>query len=75
MSLDPAIAEMERRWKESGIPGLYEGSGDEMRERARNVRQRARVERGLRAKTKLAQNIHHAAQAHLAGQVKKVSIT
>jgi acetyl esterase/lipase len=29
---------MERRWKESGIPGLYEGSGPEMRERARNIR-------------------------------------
>jgi acetyl esterase len=38
MTLDPAIADMERRWKESGIPGLYEGSGPEMRERARNVR-------------------------------------
>ena len=38
MTLDPAIAEMERRWKESGIPGLYEGSGPEMRERARNIR-------------------------------------
>ena len=36
--LDPAIADMERRWKESGIPGLYEGSGPEMRERGRNVR-------------------------------------
>ena len=38
MTLDTAIAEMERRWKESGIPGLYEGSGPEMRERARNIR-------------------------------------
>jgi len=38
MTLDPAIADMERRWKESGIPGLYEGSGPEMRERARNIR-------------------------------------
>ncbi len=38
MTLDTAIADMERRWKESGIPGLYEGSGPEMRERARNVR-------------------------------------
>jgi len=38
MTLDPAITDMERRWKESGIPGLYEGSGPEMRERARNVR-------------------------------------
>lgn len=36
--LDPAIADYERRWKESGIPGLYEGSGPEMRERARCIR-------------------------------------
>ncbi len=37
--LDPAIAEMERRWKESGIPGLYAGgSGPVSRERARNIR-------------------------------------
>ncbi len=38
MSLDPTIADMERRWKESGIPGLYSGSGPECRERARNIR-------------------------------------
>ena len=38
MTLDLAIADMERRWNESGIPGLYEGSGPEMRERARNIR-------------------------------------
>jgi len=38
MPLDPAIAAMERRWKDAGIPGLYAGSGPEMRERARNVR-------------------------------------
>jgi acetyl esterase len=37
-ALDPAIADYERRWKESGIPGLYEGSGPEMRERARCIR-------------------------------------
>jgi len=37
--LDPSIVEMERRWKESGIPGLYEqGAGPVMRERARNIR-------------------------------------
>ena len=37
--LDPAIVEMERRWKESGIPGLYDGrNGPVSRERARNVR-------------------------------------
>lgn len=37
--LDPAIAEMQRRWKESGIPDLYEGnSGPVSRERARNIR-------------------------------------
>ena len=37
--LDAAIAEMERRWKESGIPGLYEGgNGPVSRERARNIR-------------------------------------
>ena len=37
--LDPDIAAMERRWKESGIPGLYEGrNGPISRERARNVR-------------------------------------
>lgn len=38
-TLDPALAEIDRRWKESGIPGLYEGgSGPVSRERARNIR-------------------------------------
>src|SRR5215468_1482403 len=37
--LDPDIAEMERRWRESGIPGVYIGrDGPVSRERARNVR-------------------------------------
>src|SRR5262245_49041266 len=37
--LDPDIAEMEGRWRESGIPGLYVGrDGPVCRERARNVR-------------------------------------
>lgn len=37
--LDPAIADMQRRWQESGIPGLYEGgNGPVSRERARCVR-------------------------------------
>ena len=37
--LDTDIAEMERRWRESGIPGLYVGrNGPVSRERARNVR-------------------------------------
>jgi acetyl esterase len=37
--LDPNIAEMERRWQESGIPGIYVGrNGAVSRERARNVR-------------------------------------
>lgn len=37
--LDPAVAAMEQRWKESGIPGLYEGgNGPVSRERARNIR-------------------------------------
>ena len=37
--LDPAVADMERRWKESGIPGLYDGGdGPVSRERARNIR-------------------------------------
>jgi acetyl esterase len=41
--LDPALAEVARRWKESGIPDLYEGclephGGPVSRERARNVR-------------------------------------
>lgn len=38
MTLDAATADMQRRWKESGIPGLYEGHPLEMRERARNIR-------------------------------------
>ncbi len=38
MTLDTDIADMERRWKKSGIPGLYSGSGPECRERARNIR-------------------------------------
>jgi acetyl esterase len=41
--LDPAIAEIEKRWKAAGIPGLYDGcnllgGGPVSRERARNVR-------------------------------------
>jgi len=37
--LDPAVAEMERRWRDSGIPGLYAGGNGPMsRERARNIR-------------------------------------
>jgi acetyl esterase/lipase len=37
--LDPIIAEMERRWRDSGIPGIYAGgSGPVSRERARNIR-------------------------------------
>jgi len=37
--LDPDIAEMERRWRESGIPGVYVGrNGPVSRERARNLR-------------------------------------
>lgn len=37
--LDPVLVEMQRRWKESGIPDLYEGgNGPVSRERARNVR-------------------------------------
>ena len=37
--LDSAIAEMEQRWKASGIPGLYDGgNGPVSRERARNIR-------------------------------------
>ena len=37
--LDADIAEMERRWKASGIPDLYEGGdGPVSRERARNIR-------------------------------------
>jgi acetyl esterase len=42
-ALDPALAEIGRRWKESGIPDLYEGcldphGGPVSRERARNIR-------------------------------------
>jgi acetyl esterase len=42
-ALDPVLAEVARRWKESGIPDLYEGclephGGPVSRERARNVR-------------------------------------
>lgn len=38
-ALDPAIADMQARWKASGIPDLYEGrDGPVSRERARNVR-------------------------------------
>lgn len=37
--LDAAIAQMQQRWKESGIPDLYEGgNGPVSRERGRNVR-------------------------------------
>jgi acetyl esterase/lipase len=37
--LDPDIVEMERRWRESGVPGIYAGrNGPVSRERARNVR-------------------------------------
>jgi acetyl esterase/lipase len=37
--LDPIIAEMERRWRDSGIPGVYAGgNGPVSRERARNIR-------------------------------------
>ena len=37
--LDPDIAQMELRWRESGIPGLYVGrNGPLSRERAQNVR-------------------------------------
>ena len=37
--LDADIAAMEQRWKQSGIPGLYDGgNGPVSRERARNVR-------------------------------------
>lgn len=36
--LDAPIAGFEQRWKASGVPGLYEGTGPEMRERGRCVR-------------------------------------
>jgi len=39
LSLDPAIVQMESKWRESGVPDLYEGNnGPVSRERARNVR-------------------------------------
>ena len=39
LPLDPPIAEMQRKWQESGIPGLYVGgNGPVSRERARNIR-------------------------------------
>ena len=38
-ALDPIIAEMERKWRDSGIPGIYAGgNGPVSRERARNIR-------------------------------------
>jgi acetyl esterase/lipase len=38
-ALDPVIAGIERTWRDSGIPGIYEGgNGPVSRERARNVR-------------------------------------
>jgi acetyl esterase/lipase len=38
-ALDPIIAEMERRWRDSGIPGIYVGgNGPVSRERASNIR-------------------------------------
>jgi acetyl esterase/lipase len=37
--LDPIIADMERKWRDSGIPGIYVGgNGPVSRERARNIR-------------------------------------
>ena len=37
--LDPIIADMERKWRDSGIPGIYDGgNGPVSRERARNIR-------------------------------------
>ena len=37
--LDPVIADMERKWRDSGIPGIYAGrNGPVSRERARNIR-------------------------------------
>jgi acetyl esterase len=50
--LDPVIVDIERRWKESGIPGLYDGGdGPVSRERARNIRAL------LYPKPKLAQGV------------------
>jgi len=38
-ALDPIIAEMERKWRDSGIPGIYAGgNGPVSRERASNIR-------------------------------------
>jgi acetyl esterase len=37
--LDPIIADIERKWRDSGIPGIYAGgNGPVSRERARNIR-------------------------------------
>src|SRR6187455_472578 len=37
--LDPAIAELQRKWQASGIPGMYAGgNGPVSRERARCIR-------------------------------------
>jgi acetyl esterase len=37
--LDPIIADMERKWRDSGIPGIYAGgNGPVCRERASNIR-------------------------------------
>ena len=38
MTLDPQIADMERRWKASGLTSLYEGTGPEMRARGWQAR-------------------------------------
>ena len=38
MTLDRQIAEMERQWKASGLPSLYEGTGPEMRARGWRAR-------------------------------------
>jgi acetyl esterase len=39
LALDPIIAEIERKWRDSGIPGIYDGgNGPVSRERARNIR-------------------------------------
>jgi len=38
-ALEPIIGEMERKWRDSGIPGIYAGGdGPVNRERARNIR-------------------------------------
>jgi acetyl esterase/lipase len=37
--LDPIVAELERKWRDSSIPGIYDGgNGPVSRERARNIR-------------------------------------